>query len=175
MAAASSSPVSVVEARVQEAPVIQNLMQLYTHDFSEFWAGTSRGDFGPAGKFDDYPLDEYWQRPNWSAWLIRRDAALAGFALVNDQAHSGLPTQRNVAEFFIARKYRGQGTGRSAALALFSRYPGQWELAVARKNVAAYRFWRGILAGNAQAAATRELDVRNEQWNGPILRFEWRV
>ncbi|HEY2675726.1 MAG TPA: GNAT family N-acetyltransferase [Steroidobacteraceae bacterium] len=175
MTAASADSVSLTEARVQEAPVIQNLIQLYTHDFSEFWAGTSRGELGPYGKFDAYPLDDYWMRPNWSAWLIWKNAALAGFALINDQAHSGMLTQRNVGEFFIVRKHRGQGTGRSAALALFSRYPGQWEVAVTRKNAAAHRFWRGIIDGAAQAADTCELDSHSDQWNGPILRFEWRA
>jgi predicted acetyltransferase len=175
MTAASTATVSLTEARVQEAPVIQNLIQLYTHDFSEFWAGTSRGELGPDGKFDAYPLDDYWKRPNWSAWLIWKNAALAGFALINDLAHSGMPTHRNVGEFFIVRKHRSQGAGRSAALALFSRSPGQWEVAVARKNAAAYRFWRGVIAGAARAVDTRELDLCSDQWNGPIFRFQWRA
>jgi predicted acetyltransferase len=175
MTPASAAAVSLSEARVQEAPVIQNLMQLYTHDFSEFWAGTSRGDLGPDGRFGVYPLDDYWRRPHWSAWLIRRNAVLAGFALINDKAHSGMPTHRSVGEFFIVRKHRGQGTGRSAAVALFSRYPGQWEVAVARKNTAACRFWRGVIAGAAQAAGTRELDSHSDRWDGPILRFDWRA
>jgi predicted acetyltransferase len=175
MTAASAASVSLTEARVQDAPVIQNLIQLYTHDFSEFWAGTSRGDVGPEGKFDAYPLDEYWTRPNWSAWFIWQHAALAGFALINDQAHSGMPTHRNVGEFFILKKYRGQGSGRLAARALFSRHPGQWEVAVARRNTAAYKFWRNIITGSAQAVGTRELDLRTDQWNGPVLRFEWRI
>jgi predicted acetyltransferase len=174
MTAASASSVSLTEGRVKDAPVIQNLVQLYTHDFSELWAGTARGDLRPEGKFDPYPLDEYWSRPNWSAWLIWRGAALAGFALLNDQSHSGLPTTHNVAEFFILRKYRGQGAGRIAAQALFSRYPGQWEAAIARKNVAAHKFWRSIIEGAPQASARQELDVRSDQWNGPVLRFEWR-
>jgi predicted acetyltransferase len=174
MTAASAGAVTLTEAQGSEAPIIQNLAQLYTHDFSEFWAGTSRGDLGPDGLFPAYPLDEYWTRPNWSALLIRQHAALTGFALINDQAHSGMATHRNVGEFFIARKYRGQGVGRMAALMLFSRQPGQWEVAIARKNKPAYEFWRRVIGGAAHAVGVRELDLQTDTWNGPIFRFEWR-
>ncbi len=172
--AASAGSVTFTEAQGSHAPIIQNLAQLYTHDFSEFWAGTSRGDLGPDGKFAGYPLDEYWTRATWSALLIWQHAALAGFALINDQAHSGMATHRNVGEFFVLRKYRGQGVGRMAALAMFSLHPGQWEVAIARQNKPAYEFWRRIIAGAAQAECVRELDVQTETWNGPIFRFEWR-
>ena len=70
MTAAGACSVTLTEAQGSQAPIIQNLAQLYTHDFSEFWAGTSRGDLGPEGKFAAYPLDEYWTRPNWSASLL---------------------------------------------------------------------------------------------------------
>ena len=63
------------------APLIQNLMQLYIHDFSEFWAGTPRGDLNADGRFDPYPLDDYWSRTNWAAALIWCERALAGFAV----------------------------------------------------------------------------------------------
>lgn len=174
MIAASAGSVTLTEAQDSQAPIIQNLAQFYTHDFSEFWAGTSRGDLDRDGKFAAYPLDEYWVRPNWSALLIWHQAALAGFALINDLTHSGMAAHRNVGEFFILRKHRGQGVGRMAAQALFSRRPGQWEVAVARNNRAAYEFWRRIIAGAAQAASVHEFDSQSEQWNGPIFRFEWR-
>jgi predicted acetyltransferase len=172
--AAGAGSVTLTEVHAAQAPLIQNLAQLYTHDFSEFWAGTSRGDLDPDGKFAAYPLDEYWTRRNWSALLIWQHAALAGFVLINDQAHSGMATHRNVGEFFVLRKYRGQGVGRMAALTMFSRQPGQWEVAVARKNKPAHEFWRRIIAGATQAGCVRELDVQTETWDGPIFRFEWR-
>src|SRR5208337_5516277 len=61
--------------RAQE-PTIQNMVQLYTHDFSEFWSGTARGDLGSDGRFDSYPLDDYWSRPGWSAAFILSDGVL---------------------------------------------------------------------------------------------------
>jgi predicted acetyltransferase len=158
--------------RAQE-PIIQNLVQLYTHDFSEFWAGMPRGDLRPDGRFDSYPLDDYWIRPGWSAAFIFSNGVLAGFILINDQAHSGQPVDRNVAEFFILRKHRGHGVGRRAAEVIFSQQPGSWEVAVARKNVAAIEFWRKTIEA-PQASKVHELDVATDKWNGPVFRFEWR-
>jgi predicted acetyltransferase len=172
---AEQGPVDVTEAVSAHAPLIQNLVQLYTHDFSEFWAGTSRGDLDSEGRFLAYPLEAYWSRANWWAGLIWRQGKLAGFALINDETHSGLPADRNMAEFFVVRKYRGSGVGRIAAEILFSRHPGSWELAVARKNTGALQFWRKVIRSAPNASAAEELDLRNAHWNGPILRFAWSI
>ena len=165
--------VSVAAAERTQAPLIQNLLQLYTHDFSEFWRGTSRGDVNAQGLFDAYPLDDYWALPNWTAMLIRCEQALAGFCLVNDSTHSGLGARRNMAEFFILRKHRGRGVGQIAAEIIFSCHPGSWEVAVARKNARARDFWRRTVMGSAKSSQFQELDLQNERWNGPIFRFEW--
>ena len=165
--------VSVAAAERGQAALIQNLMQLYTHDFSEFWGGSSRGDVNSQGLFDTYPLDEYWIRPNWIAMLIFRDQLITGFCLVNDRTHSGLTARSNMAEFFILRKYRGQGVSQAAAEMIFSRHPGSWEVAVARKNARAREFWRRLIRGSAKSSQLQELDLQDERWNGPIFRFEW--
>jgi predicted acetyltransferase len=170
---ANSRSVEVTEAVAAHAPLIQNLMQLYTHDFSEFWSGTSRGDLDSEGRFAAYPLDGYWSRANWSAALIWCRRNLAGFALINDETHSGLTAQRNMAEFFIVRKYRSNGVGRAAAETLFSRHPGSWEVAVARRNTRALEFWRRIVGSSPRASDFEEMNVSNARWNGPILRFGW--
>lgn len=166
--------VSVTLAEREQAPIFQNLMQLYTHDFSEFWAGTGRGDPNAQGLFDAYPLDEYWNRNNCLPMLIWRNHTLLGFCLVNDKTHSGLEAQRNMAEFFVLRKHRGRGVGRIAAQVIFSRYPGQWEVAIARKNTPALEFWRKTISLSAKCSQFQELDRHDERWNGPIFRFEWR-
>lgn len=169
-----SGSVRLTVAIPAQEPMLQNLMQLYTHDFSEFWAGTERGDLDPDGRFEAYPLSEYWSRPNWSALFIWRNQILAGFSLVNDNTHSGLAANRNVGEFFILRKHRGQGVGQIAAQHIFALHPGSWEVAVARRNVQAWEFWRNTIQNAGRAADVEELDVHSAQWNGPIFRFEWR-
>lgn len=175
----SSSPfapmtLTLTKAFVQQEPILQNLMQFYTHDFSEFWAGASRGDLAADGRFEAYPLADYWTRADWSAQLIWRGDVLAGFALVNDQAHSGAPVASSVAEFFVLRKHRGGGVGREAAEMIFSQRPGPWEVAVARKNVRALNFWRRTILESERASEISETDVSDGHWDGPILRFVWR-
>ncbi|HEY5290381.1 MAG TPA: acetyltransferase, partial [Caulobacteraceae bacterium] len=105
----------------------------------------------------------------------RAGGALAGFALVNDNSHSGLPVDRNVAEFFIVRKHRRGGVGTAAARAVFALYPGQWEAAVARRNLPALAFWRTAVSGCPKLIDLEELDVRSNDWDGPILRFRTRA
>jgi len=159
--------VALERAAPAEAAILQNLLQLYTHDFTEFWDG---GVLGPDGRFQDYALATYFERPGWEALLIRAQGAPAGFALVNDQPHSGLPADRSVAEFFVARPYRRQGLGQRAAHALFGAAPGLWEVAVARRNIPAQAFWR-----RAIDAAARDwvetFDLAGPDWNGPVFRF----
>ncbi len=160
--------VTISDAARSDEPALQNMLQLYTHDFSAFWAGTSKGDLQPDGRFADYPLGDYWIEPGWSAAIVRCDEHLAGLALVTDRGHAGKPADHNMAEFFILRKYRRCGVGRAAAEQIFARHPGQWEVAVARKNVAVLSFWRTTMSRTSQAC---ELDVSSADWNGPILRF----
>jgi predicted acetyltransferase len=158
-------------SRADEA-TIANLMQLYIHDFSELWSGTSDGELQDDGLFGPYRfLPDYWIEPDRVPLLIRVEGRLAGFALLNAAPHSGVPADRNMAEFFIARKHRRRGVGLDAAQAIFGRYPGLWEVAVARRNIGALAFWRRAIRGYELARGIEEVDVAAGDWDGPILRF----
>jgi predicted acetyltransferase len=164
--------VEMKEACPEDKDTLLNLMQLYTHDFSEYWAGTSAGDLGDDGRFAPYSLlDTYWREPSRIPLLLRRDGRLAGFALINGVAHSRRPVDRNMAEFFIVRKHRRSGFGTAAAHAIFKRYPGQWETAVARRNVGALTFWRNAVSRHPAVEDIEMLDLTGSAWDGPIIRF----
>jgi predicted acetyltransferase len=163
--------VEMTVARAEDRQVLENLMQLYVHDFSEHWAGTADGELGEDGRFGLFPLDSYWTEADRIPLLIRADGFLAGFALLNTYAHSGRPVDRSVAEFFVVRKYRREGVGQAAAQAIFKRYPGQWEAAVVRRNVGALAFWRRAASTCPGVSDVDEQDVADERWNGWILRF----
>lgn len=166
------SDLEVIEALPSQAHIIQNLMQLYVHDFSEQWSDMERGELGADGLFPEYPyLETYWHKNGHIPLLIKRGGHLAGFALINDHSHSGLPVDRNMAEFFVVRKHRRGGVGTAVAHTIFSRYPGQWEAAVARRNVGALGFWRNAIRQHSSARGIEENDVETAEWNGPILRF----
>lgn len=165
------SGVEISVAAARDRPVLANLMQLYIHDFSEFWAGRTDGEIGEDGRFADYPLDAYWREADHVPLLLRKAGSLAGFALLNRAAHAGAGVERNMAEFFVVRKHRRSGVGAAAAQTIFTRYPGVWEVAVARRNLPALAFWRRTIANHPLARDVEPLDVENEVWNGPVFRF----
>lgn len=161
----------VTPASRDDRGAVDNLIQLYIHDFSEHWSGGPDGELGDDGRFAPYPLEAYWRDEGYVPLLIRADGRLAGFALLNRRSQTRQGVDRNMAEFFIARKHRRGGVGTLAARAIFDRYPGVWEAAVARRNVAALAFWRRAVEGCALVGDIEELDLRTSSWDGPMLRF----
>jgi predicted acetyltransferase len=124
------------------------------------------------GRFPPYPpLAAFWTDPDGDPLLIRADGEIAGFVLIDKHAHSGLPCDFNMGEFFVARHYRREGVGRAAALMAMRQRPGLWEIAVARRNVPAQPFWRGVAAELAPGGY-EELDRADENWDGPVLRVQ---
>jgi predicted acetyltransferase len=167
-----SPKIEIIVAGPGERATLENLFQLYVHDFSEFWDGRPEGELGDDGRFEPYSeLDAYWREADRIPLLLRLDGRLVGFALVNAVGHGGGPVDRNMAEFFIARKHRRGGVGTAAAGAVFSLYSGQWETAVARANIAALAFWRHAVSGHPDVTDVEELDVTSPAWNGPVIRF----
>lgn len=163
--------VEIAPALAADRAAIASMMQLYTHDFSEQWAGTPRGELGDDGRFPDYPLDPWWRDEDCIPLLIRAGGKLAGFALLNRVTHTGNLPDRNMAEFFVVRKHRGSGVALTAAHEILRRHPGVWEAAVARKNLRALAFWRKVVAMHPLAVEAKEHDVATAAWNGPVLRF----
>ena len=163
--------VEVVAARLEDRGALENLIQLYVHDFSEHWAGTPNGELQDDGRFAPYPLGGYWEEPERIPLLFRRQGRLIGFALINAHSHAERPLDHAVAEFFVVRKHRRDGVGQTAAHAIFAAYPGRWEAAVARRNTAALAFWRRAVASCPGVSAIEEVDMASEVWNGPVLCF----
>jgi predicted acetyltransferase len=166
-----TSEIAIITAQPADRFALENLLQLYTYDFTEQWAGLERGELDDDGRFAEYPLDAYWQEPDHTPFLVRRAGHLIGFALLNSESHTGKPVDRNVAELFITRKHRRGSVGTYVAQALFTRYPGQWEAAVARRNTAALAFWRKAIQSHPQVTDIEEHDIDDAHWNGPVIRF----
>ncbi len=164
--------VELERAGPEKREVFANLFQLYVHDFTELWTDLDRGYLDETGLYPPYDkLDSYWSGdPRREPLLIRADGRLAGFALINDYANSQQPCDYSMAEFFVARKYRGCGVAEAAANLAFKARPGQWDVAVTRRNLGAQVFWRRFAASVA-AGPVDDIDQNDEHWNGLILRF----
>jgi predicted acetyltransferase len=144
--------VTATEAPATERPVLDRLLQLYLHDFSEHAPlGSPHGEVDGDGLFAYLPgIGSYWQEPNCVPLLMRADGCLAGFALVNQWSALERPLDHAVAEFFVVRKYRRAAVGTRAAEHMFRRYPGRWEVPVAGYNEEALLFWRPAVRSMAQ-------------------------
>ena len=160
-------------AESQERALIEGLFQFYAYDFSEFEpADSERFDVNAEARFDPYPmLGQYWHEPACIPLLIRVGDQLAGFALINAFAHSGQTTDRSMAEFFILRKYRRGGLGAAVVTDILGRYPGRWEIAIARRNLPAMAFWPRVVGALDFIRDLKTLEMDEDLWRGPVLQF----
>ncbi|WP_456271343.1 GNAT family N-acetyltransferase [Bacillus sp. AK031] len=128
-------------ASLSEKDVIKNLMQFYFYDFSEF----NRADVTENGQFGSYPyLDHYWEEEGRFPFTLKVGNQYVGFVLVREVLNEG-EAFHSIAEFFIMKKYRRTGLGRLAAIEVFERFKGTWEVSQIEGNEPAIIFWRNVI------------------------------
>jgi predicted acetyltransferase len=142
--------VSLKRATQDDAPLLENLLELYIHDLSDVFSVLP----GPDGRFGYDKLPLYWSEPDRRyAFLIEYQTRVVGFVLVTrGSPASENPDDLDVAEFFVLRGYRRLGVGRQAAVALWDSLPGQWVVRVAEANRAGQRFWADVVGSYASGA-----------------------
>lgn len=132
----------IIQARAEHQPIVANLLELYSHDFSEFVDLKLDAD----GRFGYKHLSSYWTDANRYPFLIRAAGHWAGFVFV--VRGSQLSTDRNVwdmTEFFIVRGVRRVGLGTGVAHSVWERFPGRWEVRVLERHRSALAFWAHAL------------------------------
>ncbi len=130
--------VELIPAQPEDEAVLANLVQLYAHDFSEFYDL----EFGADGRFEYKDLPLYWREPDRHPFLITVDGTLAGFVLLKRGPQlSGDKTVWDMAEFFVIRGFRRHGIGTQVAHKIWGQHPGRWEVRVLRVNRAGCGFW----------------------------------
>ena len=170
---ADHETVSIRPAYARERRVIESLSQFYSYDFSEMEAACSSNlEFGDHGGYPPLPgIDSYWRIEGFRPLLIRVEQRLAGFSLINTSSHRGGRVEHNMAEFFVARKYRRRGVATEAVRQILNLYPGQWEIAVAKRNTAAMAFWPHAIAAAPNFSQLVRPEGDGEHWRGPIWSF----
>ena len=170
---ANPDDITVTPASEAERALIEGLFQFYIYDFSALEpADSERFEPGPDGRFAaSADLESYWRDDTRAALIIRRAGQPVGFALINALSHSGLPVDRNMAEFFVMRKHRRGGVASAAVRAILTRWPGRWELAIAQRNTGARAFWPLAVAATPGVSDLATLTGDGVHWTGPILRF----
>jgi predicted acetyltransferase len=159
--------VTIHPAGREERAVLDNLMQLYSYDFSEIMDL----DVGSDGRFAGKPLDAYWTDDGCHALFLHVDGRRAGFALLHEHSRlTGASGIFDMAEFFVLRKHRRRGVGRHAAFAIFDQFSGDWEIRQRPANVIATTFWRRTI-GDYTGGNYKELYWDDRAWTGPAQFF----
>lgn len=160
--------VAVIPALPGQEPILANLLELYAHDFSEF----HDVELGEDGRFGYEQLPLYWKAPDRHPFLVKVEGKLAGFVLVKrGDSISGNGTIWDLAEFFIARRYRRRGVGTVAAQEVWRRFPGRWEVRVMGSNTAGFKFWKGAISAFA-GERTKPIRVEHDSGWWSVFRFE---
>jgi len=162
------APLEVIPASPNQEPILDNLLQLYAHDFSEF----HDVDLAPDGRFVYKNLPLYWREPNRHPLLLRWEGKLAGFVFVKKGSEiSGKKFVWDMAEFFVLRAYRRHGLGTAAAHQVWRRFPGPWEVRVMESNVAAHQFWaRAVETFAGSSFGSVSVERGGERWH--VFSFE---
>ncbi|CAM4015415.1 GNAT family N-acetyltransferase [Saccharibacillus endophyticus] len=132
---------SIIQVNQKHKEVLDNLMQFYIYDFSEFLAF----DVEENGQYSPYPLDDYFEEGNHQfAYVIKREEKYIGFVLV--RLIEDLEIRHySITEFFILKKYRREGMGMAVATDLFNRHKGPWEVHQIESNKGAQIFWKRVI------------------------------
>ncbi len=133
----------LLKALEEHKIVIQNLMQYYIYDFSEY----IKYDVEDNGLFAPYPnLMDYWEGDgNKFPYVIKMNDKYVGFVLVKlintiDRHYF------SIAEFFILKKYRREGIGKAIAIKVFNLHKGHWEVYQKNHNKPAQIFWNKVIS-----------------------------
>ena len=148
-----SSGVELIEADAEQRSVLENLLQLYIHDFSELVPV----DLEENGRYIYKNLPLYWSETSRLPFLAMFNGMLAGFVLITRVSEpAGDAAAYDMTEFFVLRRYRRRGIGRELAERLWLRYPGRWQIRVMANNVAALEFWASCIASFTGRTIERE-------------------
>ena len=133
----------LIKVSFEKKLILRNLMELYQYDTSGF-EDDGENDVNEYGLFDYKYLDHYWTEEGRFPFFIMQSGNLACFVLVRKISDSELP-KFSIAEFFILRKYRGQGVGKESAHKIFEMFKGGWSVSWLEKNLPARTFWTKVI------------------------------
>lgn len=157
----STTKIEVVPATKEQESILDNLLQLYAHDFREF----HNVPLDENGRFHYKNLPLYWSDPQRQAFLVKVDDKVAGFVFVKEGSEvSGNKEVWDVTEFFIMREFRRRGVGMRAAQEIWKQFPGPWEVRVMEANHAAVEFWKKAIATLGGESRVNSFVKDGESW-----------
>ncbi|MFM2486437.1 GNAT family N-acetyltransferase [Celerinatantimonas yamalensis] len=159
--------VSLVKIEQDSRYILENLFVYYIYDMSEFmgWSPDQQGQY----TFNHESLTPYWQERDHIPYFIHVDNELAGFALIRH--YPANPAVFDIEQFFVLRKFKGNGVGKKALSLVVGKHPGTWQIRVLKENKAALKFWEAALTAivGAKFEITLDIDIDLQMH---FLRFD---
>ena len=160
--------IELIEVKEREKSILRQLLELYAYDFSEY----DNADINEHGFYGYTYFDHYWTEDSRHPFFIKVDGKLAGFILVNEYCYvSKRAGTKSIAEFFVMRKYRRKGIGKIAAIQVFDKFPGKWEVIQHGENEPSKVFWEKVI-DEYTGGNYRQEKVKAEEWDGRALLFQ---
>ncbi|QMV15549.1 GNAT family N-acetyltransferase [Vibrio spartinae] len=151
--------VQLTKIKKEQRKILENLFFYYIYDMSEYMKWNPDQD----GKFSYNPsmFDPYWEQKDHVPYFIEADGELAGFVLI--RCYPSDPSRYDVAQFFVLRKFKGQGIGKQALAQIVKAFPGKWQIRVLLENSGALSFWQSavsdIVGGRYQLSQANDVDL----------------
>ncbi|MGE3317917.1 MAG: GNAT family N-acetyltransferase [Candidatus Berkiella sp.] len=165
----------LVPATLDDYPIIQNMGRFYVYDMSEY---VKDGDWAipQNGLYECIDFKKYWLDENAWPFLIHYQQELAGFVIV-DKKGADPKTDYNMAQFFILRRFKGQGVGKHIAKMCFNQFKGRWEVMVIPNNSGAYQFWKRTIKeySTGKYTESKETVAHFSHSEKMILRFSSEI
>ena len=160
--------IEIIQAKIEQKPMLANLLELYAYDFTEF----ADFDIGENGFYGYEWLPLYWTESNRFPYLIYVDGKLAGLVLV--QKGSPISDDKeifDIAEFFIMRKYKRKKIGTTAAIKVWEKFKGTWQVRVLIENKIACAFWLNVIKEFIGSIPLgNKVRIKDSEWL--VYRFE---
>ena len=140
------------------------MLELYQYELSDFW----HQELDAQARYG-YDLQRHHEGTRFFAYVALEGSQYVGLALV---APAGVTLAEGswLEQFFILKRYRRAGAGRTLAEYVFRSHPGAWEVGQMPANVAAQAFWRKVIGAFTRGQFT-EVTVTEGWWQGVVQQF----
>jgi predicted acetyltransferase len=156
-------------ARVNDKPIVANLVELYIYDLNEIAPKLILFELDQNGKFGYPRFERFWQDEGCKAYLFKFKNKFAGFCLVHSSSFYHQNEQAKVVgEFCILKMYRNLGLGTQAIKYIMSQDPGYWEMRVIDANQRAVHFWNKALQ-QVTCGNYKIYNKNDHQWVGKVF------
>ena len=158
--------ISFDKVTIKNELVFRNLWQFFGYDFSEM----NNMDLNEEGIFvlpPDY--HEFIEDDQYCSYIIKVDGNHAGLAVIKFIEEESVNYFRH---FFIIRKFRNKGIGKSVVHKIVDLYPGKWRVSQFDYNKPAIHFWRKSVGAYT---CDNYIEVRRSDGKGPQQEFKCRL